>query len=191
MSGGPGPEGDRVRETGSDDPGPAPSEDRSDSEAAAEAVVGDLAALDQERNELVDTLRRVQADFENYRKRVMREQTELAERGTERLLESLLPVLDSFDLALSNLGADEPSRKGVELVYRELLGVLERAGLERIESDGKRFDPNEHEAVMQSDGDGEPVVAMTMRPGYRVKDRVLRPAMVNVDSRRPSSGDRK
>jgi molecular chaperone GrpE len=65
-------------------------------------------------------------------------------------------------------------------VYAELLGVLERAGLERIETDGKPFDPNVHEAVLQEDGDGEPVVSETMRTGYRMKGRVIRPAMVKV-----------
>ena len=90
-------------------------------------------------------------------------------------------MLDSFELALATLDvADEKVRKGVELVYAELLGVLERAGLERIETDGKPFDPNVHEAVLQEDGDGEPVVSETMRTGYRMKGRVIRPAMVKV-----------
>lgn len=152
-------------------------------DAAAEAVVDDLAALEQERSDLVDTLRRVQADFENFRKRVMRDQSELTRRATDRLLEQLLPVLDSFELALASLDADEAVRKGVELVYAELFGVLEKAGLERIEADGEHFDPTVHEAVLQSEGEGEPVVAETMRTGYLVNERVLRPAMVKVDRR--------
>ena len=150
-------------------------------DAAAEVVGDDLAALERERSDLVDTLRRVQADFENYRKRVMREQSELTLRATDRLLEQLLPVLDSFELALGSLDADEQVRKGVELVYGEFLGVLEKAGLQRIEADGEHFDPTVHEAVLQAEGEGEPVVAETMRTGYRVNDRVLRPAMVKVD----------
>jgi molecular chaperone GrpE len=124
---------------------------------------------------------RVQADFENYRKRVLREQTAVVERATEGLLEDLLPVLDSFELALPMLDdAEEKVRKGVELVYAELVGVLEKNGLERIDTDGKPFDPNVHECVLQEDGAGEPVVAETMRTGYRLKGRVLRPAMVKV-----------
>lgn len=155
-------------------------------EAAASEVEADLAQLAQlesERDEYLDTLRRVQADFENYRKRVMKDQTALLERATEGLVEQLLPVLDSFDLALANLeaaGTDEKVRKGVELVYAELLGVLEKAGLSRIEAEGKPFDPNEHEAVLQEDGEGEPVVSEIMRAGYRFKGRVMRPAMVKV-----------
>ena len=72
-------------------------------------------------------------------------------------------------------------RKGIELVYAELLGVLERAGLERIAALGAPFDPNEHEAVMQDDGDGEPHVGDVLRTGWKLKGRVLRPAMVKVD----------
>ena len=150
---------------------------------AQAAVEEDLAQLAGERNELVDTLRRVQADFENYRKRVLREQTSLVERATERLVEDLLPVLDSFDGALGSLaGSDSPEaekvRDGVAGIRTQFVSVLEKAGLERIEADGTPFDPNEHEAVLQDDGTGEPHVAETMRTGYRLKGRVLRPAMV-------------
>ena len=152
---------------------------------AEAAVESDLSQLEGERAELVDTLRRVQADFENYRKRVQREQTTLVERASERLVEDLLPVLDSFDGALGTPSAgDSPDaekmRNGVMGIRTQLVTVLERAGLERIEADGAPFDPNEHEAVMQDDGAGEPHVAETMRSGYRLKGRVLRPAMVRV-----------
>ena len=141
----------------------------------------DLATLQRERDEWLDTTRRLQADFENYRKRVVREQTALVERASEGLLEQLLPVLDNFELALQSIGAEqEQVRKGVELVYADLIGVLERNGLERIAAEGAPFDPNEHEAVMQDSGAGEPHVAETMRTGYRLKGRVLRPAMVRV-----------
>jgi molecular chaperone GrpE len=160
----------------------------SEEEAAASELEADLAKLTQiesERDEYLDTLRRVQAEFENYRKRVIKEQTALVDRATSGLVEQLLPVLDSFELALKNLdaaGSDdiENVRKGVELVYAELLGVLEKAGLSRIEAEGKPFDPNVHEAVMQEEGDGEPVVTDVLRTGYTLKGRVLRPAMVKV-----------
>jgi len=154
-------------------------------EEAEAAVESDLSQLEGERAELVDTLRRVQADFENYRKRVLREQTALVERATERLVEDLLPVLDSFEGALVSLGPVDPSdqeklRDGVAGIHSQLVTVLQKAGLERIEADGTVFDPNEHEAVMQDDGPGDPHVAETMRSGYRLKGRVLRPAMVRV-----------
>ena len=160
----------------------------SDEEAAASELEADLARLSQlqsERDEYLDTLRRVQAEFENYRKRVIKEQTALVDRATEGLVEQLLPVLDSFELALKNFDAaggqdTESVRKGVELVYAELLSVLEKAGLSRVEAEGKPFDPNVHEAVMQEEGDGEPVVTDVLRTGYTLKGRVLRPAMVKV-----------
>jgi molecular chaperone GrpE len=157
-----------------------------DSAAAAEAAIeSDLSQLEGERAELMDTLRRVQADFENYRKRVLREQTTLIERANERLVADLLPVLDSFDGALGSVATgDSPDaekmRNGVTGIRSQLVSVLEKAGLERIEADGALFDPNEHEAVMQDDGAGEPHVAETMRSGYRLKGRVVRPAMVRV-----------
>jgi molecular chaperone GrpE len=148
----------------------------------AEAALGaDLDALTQERDELRSLAQRVQADFENYRKRMLREQTDAVTRANEALVEQLLPVLDSFELALGQLeSVDAPVRKGVELVYAGLLAVLEKAGLERIDAAGKEFDPNVHEAVMQEGEDGDPVVAETIRTGYRLKGRVLRPAMVKV-----------
>jgi molecular chaperone GrpE len=150
-------------------------------EEAEAAVEADLDELTRERDDLRELAQRVQADFENYRKRALREQTSLVERASEQLIEQLLPVLDNFELALANLGdADDKVRKGVELVYSDLLGVLEKGGLERIEALAKAFDPNEHEAVAQEDGEGEPVVCDILRSGYRLKGRVLRPATVRV-----------
>jgi molecular chaperone GrpE len=157
-------------------------------EAEAEQVIHDIDALQRERDDLLQMSQRLQADFENYRKRILREQTVLVERASEGIVEQLLPVLDSFELALANLdgagsegGGDmDRVRKGIELVHAELLGVLERAGLEPIRALGAPFDPNEHEAVMQDDGDGEPHVGQVLRTGWRLKGRVLRPSMVKV-----------
>ncbi|MCJ7439428.1 MAG: nucleotide exchange factor GrpE [Acidimicrobiia bacterium] len=159
--------------------------DDPEAQAGGEPEARDPEAREPEvrdvERELREAAQRVQADFENYRKRVRREQNAIVERATEGLVEQLLPVLDSFELALDMLGdAEEKVRKGVELVYAELLGVLERAGLERIATDGSPFDPNVHEAVLSEEGDGDPVVAETMRGGYRLKGKVLRPAMVKV-----------
>src|SRR5712691_3822707 len=102
---------------------PSPEPDPGAEEAAQ--FESDLASLQRERDDLLDTTRRLQADFENYRKRVLREQTALVERATEGLLEQLLPVLDSFELAMTNLergDVDDQIHKGIELVYAELLG---------------------------------------------------------------------
>ena len=165
---------------------PGPDTDLGAEEAAQ--FESDLAALQRDRDDLLDTTRRLQADFENYRKRVVREQTALVDRATEGLLEQLLPVLDSFELAVRNLESndvDEKVRKGVELVYAEFSSVMDRSGLERIEAKGAPFDPNEHEAVMQDDGDGEPHVDDVLRTGWKLKGRVLRPAMVKVTRKTP------
>src|SRR5689334_12110349 len=131
---------------------PGPDEDPAAAEAAQ--FEEDIASLTRERDDLLDTSRRLQADFENYRKRMVKEQTALVERAAEGLIEQLLPVVDTFELALRNVAssdADDSLRKGIELVYAELLAVLERAGLEHIDAHGAPFDPNEHEAVMQDD----------------------------------------
>jgi molecular chaperone GrpE len=138
--------------------------------------------LRAERDEYLAHLQRTQAEFDNYRKRMLRDQTVHLERATGNLIEQLLPVLDSFELALGSGGTDvDRLRKGVELVYAELLGALEKAGLERIEALGKPFDPEEHEAVMHvEDEGGDPGVRDVVRSGYRFKGRVLRPAMVKV-----------
>jgi molecular chaperone GrpE len=139
--------------------------------------------LRMERDEYLDHLRRLQAEFDNFRKRMLREQTVLVERANESLIEQLLPVLDAFEMAVASGGGSDPERlrKGVELVYGELTGVLSKSGLERIEATGKPFDPEEHEAVMHVDAeDGETGVLDVVRAGYRLKGRVLRPAMVKV-----------
>jgi molecular chaperone GrpE len=175
---GPGPTGPggQTGPAASPEPG-EPGEDE------AGQVVADIDLLQRERDDLLGTSQRLQADFENYRKRVLREQTALVERATEGLIEQLLPVVDSFELAMANLNSDtdvDSLRKGVELVYAELLGVLERAGLEPIAALGEPFDPNVHEAVMQDDGPGEPRVGGVLRTGWKLKGRVLRPAMVKV-----------
>jgi molecular chaperone GrpE len=182
------PEHDEAPEPeGSDAPAPEAStpDDVEEGEQVIEEVAqfeADLATLQRERDEWLETTRRLQADFENYRKRVMRDQTALIERASEGLVEQLLPVLDNFELALQNIDetTSEKVRKGVELVYADLLGVLERNGLERIDADGAQFDPNEHEAVLQDDGEGEPVVGEVLRTGWKFKGRVLRPSMVKV-----------
>ena len=150
-------------------------------EAAAEQP-SEIDQLRAERDEYLSHLQRTQAEFDNYRKRMLRDQTVHLERATGNLVEQLLPVLDSFELALNSAGTDvERLRKGVELVYGEFLGALEKAGLERIEALGKPFDPEEHEAVMHVEDDGgDPGVRDVVRSGYRFKGRVLRPAMVKV-----------
>jgi molecular chaperone GrpE len=132
----------------------------------------DLAA---ERDEYLEALQRVKAEFDNFKKRTSRERSELADRANAQLAERLLPVLDACDAAVGHGHGD------VEPIYKSLVEILEKQGLERMEPVGEVFDPNLHEAVMHEPGDGgEPVVAETLRTGYLWKAQVLRPAMVKV-----------
>ena len=175
------PDGAAERAPSAGQPSVADNAPTSEDEAAQ--VLTDIDALQRERDGLLEMSQRLQADFENYRKRVLREQTALVERATETLVEQLLPALDSFELALESLeGADEKVHKGMELVRAQLRDVLTKAGLSEIEAQGRPFDPTVHEAVAQEgdDGDGDPHVAEILRMGYRLKGRVLRPAMVRV-----------
>jgi len=150
----------------------------------AAALADRLAAVQAEKEELRQTLVRRQADFENYRKRIERERLEEAQRSVARLIEGLLPVLDAFERALA--AHDDPAyedyRKGFELIYRQLWDALERQGLNRIEAEGKTFDPHLHHAVERVESedyeDGE--VLEVLQPGYRLRDKVLRPATVRV-----------
>lgn len=163
---------------------PADPETESSEEEATE-VAGDLQAAQGEAQQYLDHLRRLQAEFDNYRKRVMKEQTELAELGAMPVARRLLEVLDDFELALMS-ATDQPDfdrfLKGVELVYAKLVDALKAEGLERMRAEGTPFDPERHEALMQTgDGEGDPIVADVLRPGYTLKGRVLRPAGVRVE----------
>ncbi|HXW38968.1 MAG TPA: nucleotide exchange factor GrpE [Acidimicrobiales bacterium] len=160
---------------------------------AADAEVDPLVEVLAQRDEYLDALRRLQAEFENYRKRVLSQQAEQAARGVAVLVERLLPVLDTLDLAAQHLGdAESADGKALVAVGNQLHDLLAKDGLERIDPLGEVFDPTAHEAVghvpadtADEDEDPEapvpkPVVAQVMRPGYRWKGAVLRPAMVTV-----------
>ena len=144
-----------------------------EAEAAVEQDI-DVAKVARERDEYLDALKRLQADFENYKKRVLKQQTEHLEHAAGVVIEKLLPVLDTFDLAAAHGG------EGLEQVQGQLVAALEKEGLERIDPLGKPFDPNESEAVAHEPGDGDAVVSEVMRTGYRFKGKLLRPAMVKV-----------
>jgi molecular chaperone GrpE len=150
----------------------------------AAALADQLAAAQAEKEELRHTLVRRQADFENYRKRIERERLEEAQRSVARLIEALLPVLDAFERALA--AHDDPAyedyRKGFELIYRQLWDAFERQGLNRIEAEGKTFDPHLHHAVerVESEDHEDGAVVEVLQPGYRLRDKVLRPATVRV-----------
>jgi molecular chaperone GrpE len=139
--------------------------------------------LKQLADDRLDQLMRLKADFENFRKRELREKTELVERASFRVVENLLPVLDDFERAIDALRThtdDDGLIRGLELVLTQLRGVLEREGLERVTTQGA-FDPHEHEAVASIPGDvPEPTVLEVVRPGYKLRGKTIRPALVQV-----------
>ncbi len=162
--------------------GAAPSALEPASPAPSEAE--ELEKARREAAEYRDHLLRLKAEFDNYRKRVLKEQTRAVEMAAEPLVRRLLEVLDEFDLALMAAERRPDFDKflhGVELVYAKLLESLRAEGIERMEATGKPFDPEVHEALMQSgEGDGEPVVGDVFRQGYTMHGRVIRPAGVKV-----------
>jgi len=146
-----------------------------DAEAAVVEAVEVAARIATERDEYLDLARRVQADFENYKRRVDLQRVEQRERAAETLARELLPVLDAGEAA-STQGMDDAAA-----IYSQLLATLEKQGLARVADAGVGFDPNIHEAVMHEEGDGgEALVTEVLRTGYLWNERVLRPAMVKV-----------
>ena len=143
---------------------------------AADAIEHDVEALLKERDEFRDIAMRLQADFENFRKRMATQQSDEIDRATGKLVEAILPVLDACEAAFSH------NVQGVESIWSALIGVMQKQGLEALDLAGQPFDPSVAEAVLheQSDDGGEPIVAEVLRTGYRWKGRVLRPAMVKV-----------
>ena len=146
-----------------------------DAEAAVVEAVEVAGRIAAERDEYLDLARRVQADFENYKRRVDAQKVEQRERAAEALARELLPVLDAGEAAATQ-GMDDATA-----LYSQLLATLEKQGLARVADADVEFDPNVHEAVMHEEGDGgAAVVVQILRTGYLWNDRVLRPAMVKV-----------
>jgi molecular chaperone GrpE len=151
---------------------------------AGDRSIPSAEALQQERDELYDRLLRKTAEFENYRKRVERERRELTDVVTSDLVKELLPIIDNFERAQEAAPGREADayREGVAIIHRQLLDLLRRWGVRPIEAVGADFDPHLHEAVVQefspNHRDGE--VIEELQRGYRLGDRLLRPAMVKV-----------
>jgi molecular chaperone GrpE len=179
-----GPAGEAGPGAGGDDVGAGGPEAGDEPEQGAGAT-DDLAEARARAQEYLEHLQRLQAEFDNYRKRMIREQTSAVERAAEPLVLRLLEVLDEFELALMAAEREpdlERFLKGVELVYAKLAESLKAEGLERIQAEGAVFDPEVHEALFQTgEGDGEPHVAEVFRNGYAFRGRVIRPAGVRVE----------
>ena len=148
----------------------------------AEQQAPDVEALIAERDEYLDHLKRVAAEFENYRKRAARDQQNLAARAAERLVRELLPVLDDLERALQAAEEHEEAtlEEGVRLVHRQLEEALRKEGLAEVPTDGD-FDPHLHEALLAQPAEAESgTILEVLQKGYRLGDRVIRPARVVV-----------
>src|ERR1051326_1363065 len=165
----------------SDDTSEVPAQ----SPTAGPQLVGDseLQKLKAERDMLVDRLARLQAEFENARKRTAREQQEFRDYALTDTIKTLLPVLDSFDRALQvSAGEKSELRNGLELIYRQLQDALNKIGVRAIAAKGELFDPHVHEAIEMVDTSEarDHQILDELQKGYKLKDRLLRPAMVRV-----------
>jgi molecular chaperone GrpE len=157
-------------------------------EQEVEQEVDELAEVTQQRDEYLDALQRLKAEFDNYRKRVARDQESLVARAHERLVKQLLPVLDDLERAVEAAsdaeGASQELEDGVRLVHRALADALAREGLVEVETEGK-FDPHTQEALLtQPSEEDEGKVIQVLQKGYRLGNHVLRPARVVVSSGR-------
>lgn len=150
--------------------------------AAAPVISGeDKLKLQEENTQLFARLQRLQADFDNYRKRVKAEKQEWAGQAVCDFIRELLPVIDNLERAKQAEGSAQALADGVELVYRQFLSVLEKQGVQAIEACGCAFDPNCHHAIMQVECEAEEnTVVDELQKGYKLHDRVLRPSMVKV-----------
>lgn len=175
----------------------APAEKATDEEhptadgeqATEDSVVSELQRtveqLESEREELKDRMLRVQADYDNFRRRTKEEKAAAAKYQAQNLAEKILPVLDNFERALNVDVESEESQsvlKGMDIVYRQLKEALEAENIQEIEAEGQPFDPHFHQAVMQVEHEGyeSNTVVEVMEKGYQLHDRVIRPAMVKV-----------
>ena len=169
------------------------SEEQTRPDDQAEQAVAELeerlALLERERDEYLADLKRVAADFDNFRKRAARDHESLVSRAHERLVKELLPVLDDLERALVAAEEHEEAKleEGVRLVHRELRSALSKEGLVEIETDGA-FDPHVHEALLTQPSDqGDGAILEVIQKGYRLGDRVLRPARVVISQEAPEA----
>ena len=164
---------------------PMPDENLADAEATGRTQAGSQTEIDQlkgERDQLLDRLARMQAEFENARKRAEREKTEFRDHVTGNVVEQFLPVLDNFELALKAKGSAEQLRSGVNLIMKQMEEILQKMQVSVIPAVGESFDPRLHEALGAVERDDVPDqhVAEEIRRGYKIRERLLRPALVRV-----------
>jgi molecular chaperone GrpE len=152
--------------------------------AEHELLKGELEKLKAERDQLLDRQARMQAEFENARKRAERERQEYKDYATGSVVEQFLPVLDNFELALKSAGTTEQLRSGVELIVKQMEDILRGLQVQPVATVGEEFDPRHHEAMGSVEREDLPDqhVAEEVRRGYRLREKLLRPALVRVVS---------
>lgn len=152
-------------------------------EDEAQEAADELEAVKKQLSEGVERMKRLQADFENFRRRTRQEKEELSNMVVQDFIKDLLPMLDNFDRAMAAETTDGAKfQQGVEMIYNQLAEILKNKGLEKIDTTDAKFDPNFHQAVMRVENPDleDESIAMELQKGYMVKGKVIRPAMVQV-----------
>ena len=170
---------------------PAAGADAGVGRAEVDKLRNELEAVKSERDQLLDRLARAQAEFDNARKRAERERQEFREYATGSVVEQFLPVVDNFELALKSTGSSEQLRAGVELIVKQMEEILRQLQVHPVSAVGQEFDPRHHEALGSVERQDLPDqhVAEEVRRGYKLRDRLLRPALVRVVSNPKQTSD--
>ncbi len=175
--------GEEVKEAEAAKDAEAAEPEKPKKEKASRGLKKELEKAQAERDEYLDALKRERADFENYKKRNAAAVSKAYADGTADAVTAILPVIDNFERAAAAPCSDEAYKSGMDLVHRQLTDAVKNMGAEEIESEGKPFDPNLHNAVMQvpcEEGDESGTVKTVLMKGYKIGDKVIRHAMVQV-----------
>ncbi len=159
------------------------AEAEGDADSQEQEAAKELEDLKKQLSDGVERMKRLQADFENFRRRTRQEKEELSNMVVQDFIKELLPMLDNFDRAMAAEATDAAKfQQGVEMIYNQLTEVLKSKGLEKIDTTDAKFDPNFHQAVMRVENPDleDEAIAMELQKGYMVKGKVIRPAMVQV-----------
>ena len=162
---------------------PQTAETQAGEAEASQEAAEELEAVKKQLSEGVERMKRLQADFENFRRRTRQEKEELSNMVVQDFIKDLLPMLDNFDRAMAAEATDGAKfQQGVEMIYNQLAEILKNKGLEKIDTTDAKFDPNFHQAVMRVENPDleDESIAMELQKGYMVKGKVIRPAMVQV-----------
>jgi molecular chaperone GrpE len=165
-----------------EEPERSPDRAASESDAQIAALMAERDRLAAEKAELQEVLKRRQADFENFRKRAERDRSEFVQFAGMEFVREMLPILDDFERAMKVECADAHYIKGVQLIYTRLYEALKKMGLEPMDTVGKKFDPNLHQAIerVETDEVEDQTILGEFQKGYNYKSKLLRPAMVKV-----------